>query len=482
MMIIYFILMAAGIVLFAKEHGRDKDDRNAASVGNAAMGTAALAGVILGLQMARLPGSSSGNKYMQGTFFLIMGVGISLAICNWAGMLIARLRGKGQNGPETANTVQTPVKKGTDNKGLRILQLIGSVYLLIGAGAFLMALPSGIKNVTSKNGNVLLFTVLILAFAAAFAFAGLRGIRSYRNWKAVHQENDGLDGAGIPAAGNTAVKDKVEQALYSELGAKNIYDIRHAEAAGNSAAQRYAQLADQYAHEETLLAENPRKKELEAQLLAGGEEAQKAITEYLLLCGSGRKEYGWWNGAAGLTRMIRKIGGSNAVSCLRRLRDLSTNIWEYHTQVKETAEKEMLEIEKESGGYGADGRIPAEYAHAELLSLQDVLSPEQRLEKFFAMKDSVDGWSDADKAFYYFIGGGAARVLYPDNRSNLAFYAAQVFCDPNPGSVGWQYLREAEGSELPAAPTPESVRQMREKYPLPESMEETRNYAAAAQE
>ena len=284
----------------------------------------------------------------------------------------------------------------------------------------------------------------------------------------------------MTAAGNSAAKDKVEQALYTELGAKNIYDIRHAEAAGSGAAQRYAQMADQYAHEETLLAENPGKEELETQLLAGGTEAQEAITEYLILCGSGRKEYGWWNGAAGLTRMIRKIGGSNAMSCLRRLKDLSTNIWEYHTQVKETVEKEMLEIEKESGGYGADGRIPAEYAHAELLSLQDVLSPEQRLEKFFAMKDSVEDWSDADKAFYYFIGGGAARVLYPNNRSSLAFYAAQVFCDPNPGSVGWQYLREAEGNTLPAVPTPESVRQMREKYPLPESMGETRNYDTAA--
>ena len=123
-----------------------------------------------------------------------------------------------------------------------------------------MALPSGIKNVTSKNGNVLLFTVLILAFAAAFAFTGLRGIRSYRNWKAAHQENDGLDGAGIPAAGNTAVKEKVEQALYEELGAKSIYDIRNAKGSDSSAIQRYTQLADQYAHEENLLAENPRKR------------------------------------------------------------------------------------------------------------------------------------------------------------------------------------------------------------------------------
>ena len=131
-------------------------------------------------------------------------------------------------------------------------------------------------------------------------------------------------------------------------------------------------------------------------------------------------------------------------------------------------------LKKESGGYGADGRIPAEYAYAELLRLQNVGSPEKRLEEFFAMQNSVDGWSKKDRAFYYFIGGGAARVLYPYNKSNLAFYAAQVNTDPNPTSVGWQHLRETEGSTLLA--TQESARQMHEKYPMPHSMEEARNY------
>ncbi|MBO4887949.1 MAG: DUF805 domain-containing protein [Firmicutes bacterium] len=238
--------------------------------------------------------------------------------------------------------------------------------------------------------------------------------------------------------------------------------------------QYYMQLADQYAHVESLFAENQEKKELEAKLLAGGPDAQAGITAFLVLCGSGRVKYGWWNGAAALTSMLRKIGGSSAEKDLLRLKNLSTNIWEYHTQIKDTAEKELLELKKESGGYAADGRIPAEYAYAELLRLQNVGSPEKRLEEFFAMQNSADAWSKKDRAFYYFIGGGAARVLYPYNKSNLAFYAAQVNTDPNPTSVGWQHLRETEGITLAA--TQESARQMHEKYPMPHSIEEAKNY------
>ncbi len=238
--------------------------------------------------------------------------------------------------------------------------------------------------------------------------------------------------------------------------------------------QHYLFLADQYAHEENLFADNPKKKELENQLLAGGRNALEGITGFLMSCGKGQVNYGWWNGAAGLTCMLRKIGGNDAEAYLLRLKNLSTNIWEYHTQVKETAEKELLELKKASGDYGKDGRIPAEFAHAELLTLQNVSPPEKRLENCFAMKDSVDGWSNADKAFYYFIAGGASRVLFPTNRSNLAFYAAQVFSDPNPTSMGWNHLKEVEGNDLQT--DMESAKRLHEKYPLPKSMEEAKTY------
>ena len=237
--------------------------------------------------------------------------------------------------------------------------------------------------------------------------------------------------------------------------------------------QDYGRLIDEYAHYDSLVFDDPKLQEMEDQIIAGGAEAQAAIADYLRRCGLGMAKPGWWQGAAGLTRMIRKIGGKDAETRLIALKSLSTRIWEYHTQVIDTAEKELLALKQESGGYGDDGRIPAEYAHAELLRLADVYPPEKRLEQAFAMKPGVEAWSKADQAFYYFIMGGATSILYPLNASNLAFYAAQVFCDPNPNSLGWQHLRKVEG-ELPA--NAENAAHMHEKYPLPQSMEECASY------
>jgi len=374
-------------------------------------------------------------------------------------------------------------KTGTNNKTLRILQLIGSVYLLIGTFGFLIALPGGLRTVSLRNGNVVVYVALILAFTALFALFGIKGILSYKRWKASQSNAD-------PQNQRTRFKENamtqaVKKELYNELGAGDLYPIKEAEHSSKADSLRrihhYKQLADEYAHEENLFADNPRKKALEEQLLAGGKEAVSAIREYLISCGAEQVSYGWWNGAAGLTCMLRKIAGQNAESDLNRLKNLPTNIWEYHTQVKATAEKELLELKKESGGYGEDGRIPAEYAHAELLNLQNIGSPEKRLEQFFAIQDSIKDWSDTDKAFYYFIAGGAARVLYPDNKASLAFYAAQVSCDSAPTSMGWKYLREAEGNSISAAPTKESIQKMCEKYPLPKNLQETKEYTLGIQ-
>lgn len=370
-------------------------------------------------------------------------------------------------------------KTGTNNRALRILQLIGSIYLLLCAAGMLIALPMGARSVSAKHGNMTLYVLLILGFAAVFAFLGIRGILSYKNWKASQPDANPKNKPVRPE--ENAMSKAVKKELYKELGAGNLYAVKEAQQSSQADSLRlthhYKQLADAYVHEENLFADNPKKKELEEQLLAGGKEAVTAIREYLISCGAGQVSYGWWNGAAGLTCMLRKIAGKDAEKDLNRLKNLPTNIWEYHTQVKETAEKELLELKKENGGYGADGRIPAEFAHAELLNLQNVGSPEKRLEQFFAMQDSVSAWSDKDKAFYYFIAGGAARVLFKDNKSSLAFYAAQVSCDPAPTSMGWQHLRETEGNNITDIPTPDSIKKMCEKYPLPQNMQETKDYA-----
>ena len=81
-------------------------------------------------------------------------------------------------------------KTGTNNKALRILQLIGSVYLLICTGGMLIALPMGARSVSEKHGNMALYVLLILGFAAAFAFVGIKGILSYKKWKASQSDTN----------------------------------------------------------------------------------------------------------------------------------------------------------------------------------------------------------------------------------------------------------------------------------------------------
>ena len=235
----------------------------------------------------------------------------------------------------------------------------------------------------------------------------------------------------------------------------------------------YKKLADKLAHHESLMFEDPEQKELEEQLLAGGEEAQKAIADYLALCSTGFMTYGWWSRAAVLVGLIRKIGGPNTEQRLKMLTQKQTRIWEYHTQVIEVAEKELLALQKEKGDF-AGGLVPPEFAHATLLELQNVYPPEKRLAEFYKLMPSSAAWNSKEQAFYYFIAGGAARVLYPYNNANLAFYAAQVFNSPDPNSMGWQHLREKEGSALQA--TADEARRMHEKYPVPATMEEAAAY------
>ena len=166
-----------------------------------------------------------------------------------------------------------------------------------------------------------------------------------------------------------------------------IYDVQH-----------YMQLADQYAHLEAFFCENPEQKTLEAQLLDGGSHAQAAIVKYLTLCGSERTAYGWWNGAADLTRMLRKIGGKSAEEDLQSLKAYPP-IFGSIIRRSLKPPKGAACAEKETTGYGSDNRILRK-TPAQNFGLENVHPPEKRLEQFFAMQNS-DSWSNANKAFYY---------------------------------------------------------------------------------
>ena len=90
----------------------------------------------------------------------------------------------------------------------------------------LIALPMGVRSVSAKHGNMTLYVLLILGFAAVFAFGGIRGIRSYRNWKASQMNYRYWSISQKPVyPANNARAWAVKKGLYNELGAGNLYAI-----------------------------------------------------------------------------------------------------------------------------------------------------------------------------------------------------------------------------------------------------------------
>ncbi len=237
---------------------------------------------------------------------------------------------------------------------------------------------------------------------------------------------------------------------------------------------KYVGLVDKYAHYCSLVINDPEPEKMEKEIVVGGKDALTAISEYLMSCAYGKVSQGWWDGAAGLTRMLRKIDKTEGLKHLTILTTVNTNIYEYQTQVKNIAERELLAAEKERGNYPPDGKIPEKYAHAEILELELVSPMEKRLEQCFGMLDSVDGWSKKNQAFFYYTAARAVEKVYPESKAVVAFSAAQVNVDPDPGSLGWDSLKRVEGDAFEK--TAEFAKKMHEKYPVPKSMQEAETY------
>jgi hypothetical protein len=83
---------------------------------------------------------------------------------------------------------------------------------------------------------------------------------------------------------------------------------------------------------------------LEAHLLAGGDAALQAVSDYLIWCSTGREANGWWNNSERLVKLIRRFPGAGAEHILNALLSQSSQIWEYQTQVKAVAEAELHAI------------------------------------------------------------------------------------------------------------------------------------------
>lgn len=116
------------------------------------------------------------------------------------------------------------------------------------------------------------------------------------------------------------------------------------------------------------------------------------------------------------------------------------------------------------------------YAEQALKAAQEKM-PNARIEYYFDIKNSIDStWTAHQKAYLYYlvacsVGAGAADTKYKESNLRLAFYAAQLFFEPDAASAGWQQF-------LPYGfkASDQNARKLHEAYPLPETLIEAQNY------
>ena len=211
---------------------------------------------------------------------------------------------------------------------------------------------------------------------------------------------------------------------------------------------------------------------MEAELLTGGKAAQRAIVETLEYYDTFIIE-SLWTRADLLVDLLCKLGGDRLENHLRNLKNWETEKQQYRLLVRQPAERKLLAIRMEQGGF-PNGIVPDEYAWAMLDRISALESPEKRLENLFALKESAVQWDTFHRFSYYGAMGDAARELYPDNNAHLGFYAAQASVNFVRTCTGCRLLWP-DGILSPGDWRYETGK-MREKYPLPENMEEVQNY------
>lgn len=233
-------------------------------------------------------------------------------------------------------------------------------------------------------------------------------------------------------------------------------------------ASEIANLVDKLAHFSTFGMDRSEEEKMGAELLKCGDKALKAIVNYLILCASGRQRDYWWSNASYLVKMIKEFPGADFEQIYNTLINQSTNIWEYHTQIKEVAEQELLNYKKSSPDYDKSV-IPDVDARAELNALfNSGGSVESRLEKAIAMRASSEAWSNENKAYYYYILGYYVQYLSSDDTKALPFYAAQVFYRPDRTTAGWDKIQSISAFK-DVSHTVETAELFHEMYPIPEN-------------
>lgn len=233
-------------------------------------------------------------------------------------------------------------------------------------------------------------------------------------------------------------------------------------------ASEIANLVDKLAHFSTFGMDRSEEEKMGAELLKNGDAALKAIVNYLILCASGRQSNYWWSNASYLVKMIKEFPNADLEQIYNTLINQGTNIWEYHTQIKDVAEQELLNLKKASPDYDKSV-IPDVDARAELNALfNSGGSVESRLERAISMRTSSEAWSNENKAYYYYILGYYVQHLSSDDTKALPFYAAQVFYRPDRTSGGWDKIQSISAFK-DISRTQETAELLHEMFPIPEN-------------
>jgi len=207
----------------------------------------------------------------------------------------------------------------------------------------------------------------------------------------------------------------------------------------------------------------------EAELIKAGRPAAEAVAYYLLECGKGQVPPGWWNNAIGLVMLIGKIPSGIETDLLETLARADSPIAEYDRYVAVPA-RDQLYGQRLQEAPQSDV-VSAVDANAVLHRTENITNPKKRLEALLDLRLSAEVWSDKDKAFYYFMHAGAISVLFPDSTAHLAFYAAQVHCNPDPTAFGWGRL---DYGDAPIGKA--TAAKLHDAYPLPTTVDEIANY------
>ena len=117
-----------------------------------------------------------------------------------------------------------------------------------------------------------------------------------------------------------------------------------------------------------------------------------------------------------------------------------------------------------------------------ILKEMDAKMPNERIAYYFEIKENINTtWTAHQKAYLYYLvacaaEAGMADEKYRNSNLSLAFYAAQLFHEPDRDSSGWTVFERKYGFMA----SKENAATLHSAYPLPQTMDEAQNYKVAA--